>query len=1061
MKKSLLFFFLFILSLTGFGQTIQLTNGGSTTLSGSTGGAPISQYFEYMRFQVVYTAAELNAAGVVGPKTVTELGWYVSTAPANALPDYKIRMGNTTATNSAAHDVTSLTEVYNNAAYSPVAGGFNMLTLNGSFTWNGVDNLLVDVCFGAAVYASPYGEVRTYAASTSSGSRRVRCDACGSQCGANTSTTNTFKPQVSLTFGSPPTCVAPTGLTNSAITTTTASHSWTAATGSPLGYEWAVTTSATPPASGTATAGLTASSIGLTPGTPYYLHVRTSCAGATFSSWATSPFTTLITNDDCSGATVLAIGSGSCTPITATTAGATGSGTTPVPTCGAGSAGYDDDVWFTFTPGAGQTVMNLDFTSVSGNADMVAQIYTSSDNTCAGTFTAFACSDDDGPGSMPGFGPSTIPITVVPGTTYFVRVFTYSTAVSGAFTICAYTPPAPPACVTNISPANGATGVAISPNTPITWNAAAGATSYDVFFGTVNPPTANIGNIAATTANITGLQYDTTYYWYIVPKNTGGGAIGCNTNTTSFTALSAPPNCTPIYGTGASQNCSGGDVISLFRLKGESSELNINTGLSCNSPTAYVDSTDHPIVIDLTRGKSYWGQVQCGFSSNTIAIWIDFNDNGFFEVSEKLMNNLVVGTTLTPINIFIPLTATSGNHRMRVRNVFSPGTTIKPCDFYTYGETEDYLVNITSSGAPYTVSTYASAGACFTGAGDITIDALSNNNSNYVPLVDSNNALIAQLYPQGNNLGRVTTSYYKHNGAVRQDAGGRYYLDRNLTITVATQPTTPYNLRFPYQNTELNALIAQPGSGVTSQFDLVMTKNPNACLNAIGSGWTNVVFFPTGFGSISGDRFVDVTNITGGFSSFFLHSGSTPIPVKVEYFTGAKQGSNNLLDWKVSCTNTPNATLTLERSADSRNFASVYSITATALRCLQPFSYTDTRALPGMNYYRLKMTDASGVVTYSAIVALLNKDKGLEIVNITPNPVTEGTFKLNISSSNQIKMEVIITDIQGRVVQKNNVSLTAGFNALDMKVNNLAKGTYNIYGSTAEGNTRTLTFVKQ
>jgi len=327
--------------------------------------------------------------------------------------------------------------------------------------------------------------------------------------------------------------------------------------------------------------------------------------------------------------------------------------------------------------------------------------------------------------------------------------------------------------------------------------------------------------------------------------------------------------------------------------------------------------------------------------------------------------------------------------------------------------------------------------------------------------VDSSNALVAQLYPQGNDLGTVTTNYYKHNGPVRQDPGGRYYLDRNLTITVSKQPLTSYNLRFPYQNSELNALIAQPGSGITSQFDLVMTKNPDACLNAIGSGWPGVVFFPTGFGSISGDRFVDVTNITGGFSSFYLHGGSTPIPVKVEYFTGAKQGSNNLLDWKVSCTNTPNATLTLERSADSRNFASVYSITATALRCLQPFSYTDTRALPGMNYYRLKMTDASGVVTYSAIVALLNKDKGLEIVNITPNPVTEGTFKLNISSSNQVKMDVIITDIQGRVIQKNNVSLTAGFNALDMKVNNLAKGTYNIYGITAEGKTRTLSFVKQ
>jgi hypothetical protein len=30
------------------------------------------------------------------------------------------------------------------------------------------------------------------------------------------------------------------------------------------------------------------------------------------------------------------------------------------------------------------------------------------------------------------------------------------------------------------------------------------------------------------------------------------------------------------------------------------------------------------------------------------------------------------------------------------------------------------------------------------------------------------------------------------------------------------------------------------------------------------------------------------------------------------------------------------------------------------------------------------------VVTYSSIVALLNGSKGFELVNITPNPVTEG-----------------------------------------------------------------------
>lgn len=88
-----------------------------------------------------------------------------------------------------------------------------------------------------------------------------------------------------------PTCFPVTGLTNTQLTLTSASHSWSApVNGTPAGYEWIVTTSATPPASGTATTNLTATSTGLTPDVTYYLHVRTDCGAGDFSAWATSSF---------------------------------------------------------------------------------------------------------------------------------------------------------------------------------------------------------------------------------------------------------------------------------------------------------------------------------------------------------------------------------------------------------------------------------------------------------------------------------------------------------------------------------------------------------------------------------------------------------------------------------------------------------------------------------------------------------------------------------------------------------------------------------------------------
>ncbi|WP_395051905.1 GEVED domain-containing protein, partial [Flavobacterium sp.] len=87
-----------------------------------------------------------------------------------------------------------------------------------------------------------------------------------------------------------PNCEAPTALALSGITPTTANFSWTAAVPVPgVGYEYAITTSATPPTSGTPLAGTSGSVTGLVSGSTYYLHVRSECVATTeYSAWATS-----------------------------------------------------------------------------------------------------------------------------------------------------------------------------------------------------------------------------------------------------------------------------------------------------------------------------------------------------------------------------------------------------------------------------------------------------------------------------------------------------------------------------------------------------------------------------------------------------------------------------------------------------------------------------------------------------------------------------------------------------------------------------------------------------
>jgi hypothetical protein len=87
-----------------------------------------------------------------------------------------------------------------------------------------------------------------------------------------------------------PACFNPTNVAANNITISSADFSWNAVVGS-LGYEYAVTQSATGPASGTFTTATNCSVSGLTINTPYYFHVRNKCAN-TWSSWTTLPFTT-------------------------------------------------------------------------------------------------------------------------------------------------------------------------------------------------------------------------------------------------------------------------------------------------------------------------------------------------------------------------------------------------------------------------------------------------------------------------------------------------------------------------------------------------------------------------------------------------------------------------------------------------------------------------------------------------------------------------------------------------------------------------------------------------
>lgn len=245
-----------------------------------------------------------------------------------------------------------------------------------------------------------------------------------------------------------------------------------------------------------------------------------------------------------------------------------------------------------------------------------------------------------------------------------------------------------------------------------------------------------------------------------------------------------------------------------------------------------------------------------------------------------------------------------------------------------------------------------------------------------------------------------------------------------------------------------------------TQFHGVSNTSPSGPDNYPG---VRVLVVPGASNVYWNGSFWEVTfNITG-FSGFYVHTNgfNQPLPVLVNYLNGRKQGSDHLLNWKVTCAGTPRAIMTLERSADGRNFAAINTVTADAARCQQPFGYTAASPLKGMNYYRLKITDGDGHITYSTTVALLNAAKGFDIVSIAPNPVVTDDCKLHVASARAGNMDIAIFDMQGRLVKRQSIPLIAGFNSLPVNVANLSPGTYSIRANVAGDPPEMIRFVKQ
>jgi hypothetical protein len=207
--------------------------------------------------------------------------------------------------------------------------------------------------------------------------------------------------------------------------------------------------------------------------------------------------------------------------------------------------------------------------------------------------------------------------------------------------------------------------------------------TYQWQYSTNGTSYSNITGATSSTYNTT--QIASTYYRCKVTCS--GGSIGTSN------PLQVVTNAVSCYCTPSSYNwynCS----YNLTNVTTTGGVSNINNSTSCNSYTNYSSS----VIASQNQGSV----VNISLSSPNPAaysVWIDYNDNGIFSNGEKVITNNNPGSsTIVATSFTVPVGASVGTHRMRVRSDNkNNGAPSDPCNYTNDGETEDYGFTVISA----------------------------------------------------------------------------------------------------------------------------------------------------------------------------------------------------------------------------------------------------------------------------------------------------------------------------------------------------------------------------
>ncbi|HCY80742.1 MAG TPA: hypothetical protein DHV22_03625 [Xanthomarina gelatinilytica] len=246
--------------------------------------------------------------------------------------------------------------------------------------------------------------------------------------------------------------------------------------------------------------------------------------------------------------------------------------------------------------------------------------------------------------------------------------------------------------LTVTAPTSLSTSGTDSSSTNVSWTATT-ADSFDIRYRMVGAPSwTEILGVTSNPYQITGLSPNTTYEFQVKSY--------CGSNSTAYSG-SQQFTTTSINYCNAQGNNVNDEYIGNVSINGTNHNTVSNTSSGYSDFTASSIFPDLDIVYNATGNsisvtKHWTGDPY----REAVSAWIDFNQNGTFETNEKIFGSSSSTTATVSGTFDVPSNASLGSTRMRVLMKYYSGSgnnANNPCETFSYGEVEDYSINITNS----------------------------------------------------------------------------------------------------------------------------------------------------------------------------------------------------------------------------------------------------------------------------------------------------------------------------------------------------------------------------